>query len=151
MISFTNYSDASGLTVFNTCFLFIFFYTQKVKQCDCSFQFLLGRPSRLFKWLSDVTAAARSRVLRLLCVTGIYQTCSCTVFHKTTSSALRWLQHDGSCTLERFCHIAYRCFHRHFYCSAPSLLRCVVLLDVTLVVCIVLRVLLWFYCIRLTI
>lgn len=71
MISLTNYSDASGLTVFNTC-AFFFFHTHK-KQCDCSSRPLstglfYGTPA-----CDDLpeSLTSRSRVSGLLCVTGM--------------------------------------------------------------------------------
>lgn len=93
MISSTNYSDASGLTVFNTYF---FFYTHKIKQqygCSsrCLRAGLLSRPPACddlsdslngpLKWQWRHTEECWD-----FCVPVCHQTRSCTAFHKASSS-----------------------------------------------------------------
>lgn len=99
MISSTNYSDASGLTVFNTFFFFFFFsfYTRKIKQqygCSsrCLRAGLLSRPPSCDD-LSDFLNGPQKWHWRHtaecwdFCVAVCHRTRSCTVFHKASSSA----------------------------------------------------------------
>lgn len=141
MISSTNYSDASGLTVFNTYF---FFYTHKIKQqygCSscCLRAGLLSRPPACvdlsdslngpLKWQWRVETFVCRYVIKLAAAPRFVK------LPRPPDAVTAWRQqYYCGVTLERFYHITYRCVSVTFDRSAASLLHRALLPDVTLLV-----------------
>lgn len=142
MISSTNYSDASGLTVFNT--YFFFFYTHKIKQqygCSscCLRAGLLSRPPACvdlsdslngpLKWQWRVETFVCRYVIKLAAAPRFIK------LPRPPDAVTAWRQqYYCGVTLERFYHITYRCVSVTFDRSAASLLHRALLPDVTLLV-----------------